>query len=159
MQKPTDAGFLVAKGRFESPSDTERKKLSMQRDEKLMSGVAPDDSHVIEMTRQIDWLGKTSRKEKMDLEKRHIQKLASAIFMSCTNNGYATVRAVGGRATYNALKAYGLANRFCKEKGIELCFDVELDKGNIGQLKDKGHVANVTAMLLKVKDFKNWVPK
>lgn len=89
-------------------------------------------------------------------EKQHIKKLARAIFMAMTNHGYATVRAVGRNATYNASKAIAITSGYCKPKGIDICFEVSFDEGNLGPMRSDHHVSTVTALLFTLKGFKNW---
>ena len=94
--------------------------------------------------------------ERKSLEKEHVKKLASAIFMSLRRHGYAKVRAVGPYANYNAVKALTIAMGYCAPKGIDLCFVPSFDEGNLGALRDEGHVETVTAILYSVKGFKEW---
>ena len=89
-------------------------------------------------------------------EKQHVKKLASAIFMAMTNHGYASIRAVGPFANYNALKAITIATGYCAPKGIDLCWSSSFDEGNLGDLRQSGHVNSVTAMLYTVKGYKEW---
>jgi stage V sporulation protein SpoVS len=95
-------------------------------------------------------------KEQKNKEKIHVKKLASAIFMACVNHGYATIRTVGPFASYNASRAIAIASGYCASKGIELCFNVHFDEGNIGQIRREGHVENVNALKYSVKGFKEW---
>jgi len=89
-------------------------------------------------------------------EKIHVKKLANAIFMALQNHGYADVRAVGRNATYNAVKALTIASGYCKPKNVDLVFQSSFDEGNLGVLRNKTHIQNVTAMLFSVKDWKRW---
>lgn len=89
-------------------------------------------------------------------EKKHVKKLASAIFMAMTNHGYANIRAVGPFANYNAIKAITIATGYCAPKGIELCWTSAFDEGNLGDLRQDGHVDTVTAMMYSVKGYKEW---
>jgi stage V sporulation protein SpoVS len=100
-----------------------------------------------------------SEKEQKDKEKIHVKKLASAIFMACTNHGYATIRTVGPFASYNASRAIAIASGYCALKGIELCFNVHFDEGNLGQIRQEGHVENVNALKYSVKGFREWSEK
>ena len=97
-----------------------------------------------------------SEEESKSAERLHVKKLASAIFMAMTNHGYATIRAVGPFANYNALKAITIATGYCAPKGIELCWTASFDEGNLGDLRQDGHVNTVTAMLFVVKGYKEW---
>ena len=97
-----------------------------------------------------------TEQEKKEKEKIHVKKLASAIFMACVNHGYATIRTVGPFASYNASRAIVIASGYCASKGIELCFNVHFDEGNLGQIRQEGHVENVNALKYSVKGFKEW---
>lgn len=97
--------------------------------------------------------------ERKRQEKVHIKKLARAIFMAMTNHGYATVRAVGRNATYNATKAIAITSGYCKPKGIDICFEVSFDEGNLGPIRDEKHVSTVTALVFTLKGFKQWQEK
>jgi len=94
--------------------------------------------------------------DRKSAEKHHVKKLASAVFMAMTNHGYASIRAVGPFANYNALKAITIATGYCAPKGIDLCWTSAFDEGNLGQLRQDGHVDTVTAMLYTVKGYKEW---
>ncbi len=94
--------------------------------------------------------------DRKNAEKKHVKKLASAIFMAMSNHGYATIRAVGPFANYNAVKAITIAMGYCAPKGIELCFVPSFDEGNLGSLRQEGHVDGVTAMVYSVKGYKEW---
>jgi len=98
-----------------------------------------------------------SENDLRDAERTHVKSLASAIFMAMQNCGYANIRAVGRNATYNAIKAIAIAKSYCAPKGIELCWDVSFDEGNLGALRNQSHVSTVTAMLFSLKGFKDWV--
>ena len=89
-------------------------------------------------------------------ERSHVKKLASAVFMALTNHGYATIRAVGPFANYNAVKAYIIATGYCAPKGIDLCFTVSFDEGNLGPRRKEGHVDNVVATVYSIKGYKDW---
>ena len=89
-------------------------------------------------------------------EKLHVKKLASAIFMALTNHGYANIRAIGPFANYNAIKAYIIATGYCISRGIDLCFTVSFDEGNIGPYRDNAHVDNVVATVYSIKGYKEW---
>ncbi len=97
-----------------------------------------------------------SEDDRRQKEKVHIKKLARAIFMAMTNHGYATVRAVGRNATYNASKAIAIAGGYCKPKGIDICFEISFDEGNLGPIRSEHHVSTVTALLFRLKGFKDW---
>ena len=94
--------------------------------------------------------------QRHELEKSHVHSLSSAIFMAMQNHGYANIRAVGRHSAYNAVKAICIATGNCKTKGIDLCFEVSFDEGNLGPIRNNNHVASVTAILFKVKGFKEW---
>ena len=94
--------------------------------------------------------------EKKNARTRHVKSLASAIFMAMSNHGYATIRAIGESASYNAVKAIAIASGHCKPKGIDLCFEVSFDEGNIGKLRKSDHVNSVTAIVFSLKGYKAW---
>lgn len=94
--------------------------------------------------------------ERKSAEKQHIKKLASAIFMAMTNHGYAIIRAVGPFANHNAVKALTVATGYCAPKGISLCWVSSFDEGNLGRLRQEGHVESVNATVYKVRDWKDW---
>lgn len=100
-----------------------------------------------------------TEEEKKKAERSHVKKLASAVFMALTNHGYATIRAVGPFANYNAVKAYIIATGYCAPKGIDLCFTVSFDEGNLGPRRDKNHVDNVVATVYSIKGYKEWAAK
>ena len=54
----------------------------------------------------------------------HVKSLANAIFKSMSHHGYATIRAIGEAASYNAIKSIAIASGLCKSQGIDLCFEV-----------------------------------
>ena len=97
-----------------------------------------------------------SESERKSAEKTHVKKLANAIFRAMTNHGYASIRAVGPFANYNALKAITISAGHCAPKGIELCWTSAFEEGNLGNLRQAGHVDTVTAMLYSVKGYKEW---
>jgi stage V sporulation protein SpoVS len=134
-EKESDPGFLVAKGKFNSQIE----KQGPQQ------GETPD----LFQRRVYD--------DQRALERAHVKNLASAIFMAMSNCGYANIRAVGRNATYNAIKAIAIAKSYCAPKGIELCWDVSFDEGNLGALRNKNHVSSVTAMLFSLKGYREWV--
>lgn len=133
-EKESDPGFLVAKGKFRSSIEEE----------------GPKDGETQES------YGRRVHEEQRNLERNHVKNLASAIFMAMSNCGYANIRAVGRNATYNAIKAIAVAKSYCAPKGIELCWDVSFDEGNLGALRNKNHVSTVTAMLFSLKGFREW---
>ena len=98
----------------------------------------------------------STEEEKQELRRKHIKKLASAIFMAMTNHGYATIRAVGPYANDNAVKALTIATGYCAPKGIELCWVSSESTGNLGRLRKVGHVDSVSATSYTVKDWKDW---
>lgn len=89
-------------------------------------------------------------------ERDHVKSLASAIFMAMTNHGYANIRSVGRNAAYNANKAIAIASGHCKIKGIDVCYEVVFDEGNLGPIRNNDHVKTVTALLFKLKGFREW---
>lgn len=155
-EKRLDPGFLVAKGRFRVLSEEQREKLSERRDTLIRD--TGDGAHpkVVALTRQIDVINKQIDKERRQAERDHVKQLASAIYMTMSKWGDARVRAVGRSATYNAVKSIAIASGHCKQKGIELCFDICFDEGNLGGLRGKGHVESVTAMLFNLADHRDW---
>lgn len=154
--KIKDPGFLVSKGRFIAISEQERNILFDERDNLLRAGQSGDSLEVVALTRNIGKLNKQVDEERRKLEKEHIKNLASAIFMAMSNHGYANIRAVGRNATYNAIKSITIASGYCKTKGIDVCFEVSFDEGNLGMLRNKHHVQSVTAMMFKLKGYKEW---
>ena len=89
-------------------------------------------------------------------EREHVKSLASAIFMAMTNHGYANIRSVGRNAAYNANKAIAIASGHCKVKGIDVCYEIVFDEGNLGPIRNNDHVKSVTALLFKLKGFREW---
>lgn len=154
--KPGDPGFLVAKGNFHSDREQDRSTLFNQRDDLLSTGKLGNDPQVVDLTREISALDAIISQDKEKLEQQHVKKLSTAIFMSLGNYGYATVRAIGPKAVYNTCKAIAIAADLCKAKEVKLCWEVGFDAGNIGQLRDKGHIQGVTAMLFQILGFKDW---
>lgn len=152
-----DPAFLVAKGRFFVPAEKDRDTLFELRDNLLRDGQPGDSLEVVELTRQIEVLNQEIEVAQHDAEKHHVKSLATAIFMALSNHGNAVIRAVGRNATYNAVKAITIASGYCKPKGIDMCFEVSFDEGNIGVLRNKGHVKSVTAMLFRLKGYHDWV--
>jgi len=94
--------------------------------------------------------------ERKSAERRHIRKLANAIFMAMRKYGYASIRSIGARAAYNAMRAVAEASRYCSPKGIELVWKVSYDEGNIGELRDTSHVRDVSALVIELRSFKDW---
>lgn len=94
--------------------------------------------------------------DRQELRRKHVKKLASAIFMAMTNHGYATIRAVGPFANDNAVKALTLATGYCASRGIELCWTSSESTGNLGRLRKEGHVDSVSATCYTIKDWKDW---
>lgn len=93
--------------------------------------------------------------EKMNQEKKHQKKLANAVFKSIINNGYANLRAVGSFAIANAVRAITLASIKSAKKGVVLYWDSVFEHGNLGPLRDSDHVKNVTAILFRLRFFKD----
>ena len=90
-----------------------------------------------------------------DQEKEHRSKLANAIYMSIMNHGYANVRAVGSNAIANAVRAVTSATERCSKKNIHLYWGSSVDKGNLGPLRQEGHVQDVTAYTFKLQHFED----
>ncbi len=154
--KKNDPGFLVSKGRFYSPHEESRSKLFHEREQLLLQGKAGDSIEVVGLTHQINDLESEIDRDRRHLEKDHVKNLASAIFMAMSNHGYANIRAVGRNANYNAIKAIAISEGYCKTKGIDVCFDVCFDEGNLGALRNQHHVQTVTAMMFRLKDYREW---
>lgn len=151
-----DPGFLVAKGRFVSRLESDRQQKFRDRDDLLRSGQSGESLEVVELTRLINDLDKQIDFDRKMMEKDHVKSLAGAIFMTMSDCGYANIRAVGRNASYNAVKAIAIATLNCQSRGIDLCFSVVFDEGNLGHLRKDGHVQNVTAILYKLKGYKDW---
>lgn len=154
--KGKDPGFLVAKGRFVSSHEDEKQKFFRERDDLLRDGKPGDSLEVVELTRKIDNLDKEIDNDRRVLEKEHVKSLASAIFMAMSRCGYAKVRAVGRNANYNAVKSIAIAGGYCKSRGIDVCFEVSFDEGNLGALRKQNHVQSVTAIMYSLKGYKEW---
>ena len=86
----------------------------------------------------------------------HVKGLATAIYKAMSHHGYATIRAIGESASYNAVKSIAIASGLCKPQGLDLCFEVSFDEGNIGSLRKPGHVEKVTAIVFSLKGYKEW---
>lgn len=84
-------------------------------------------------------------------ERQHVKSLASAIFMSLMNYGDTKIRSVGRSATYNSIKAVAIASGYCAAKEMEISWESGFEEGNIGELRQEGHVQNVTALMIKMK--------
>lgn len=93
--------------------------------------------------------------EKSKHEKNHRSKLSNAIFMSISNHGYATVRAIGTFAIANAVRSITVASERCRKKGIGLMWESVVDKGNLGPMRADGHVRDVTAYLFRIHEWKD----
>lgn len=156
IHKQSDPGFLVGRGKFVSPREEERSNIFRSRDQLLRDGQPGDSLEVINLTKEIDALDKIIDSDRRKMEREHVKSLASAIFMSMSHHGYATIRAVGRNANYNTIKSIAIARGYCHDKGIDLCFDVSFDEGNLGALKNKNHVENVTAIVYNLKGYKDW---
>lgn len=154
-QKP-DPGFLVAKGRFVSSYEATYDVLFKKRDNYLRQGAAGDSAEVVDLTRQMQDLDDQIDDDRKSMERDHVKNLASAIFMAMSRCGYANIRAVGRNANYNAVKSIAIAGGYCKTKGIDVCFEVSFDEGNLGELRNQHHVKSVTAILYKLKGYKEW---
>ncbi len=155
-EKSSDPGFLVAKGRFRVPAEKQRDKLSERRDALIRDTGDGAHPQVVALCRQIDVINKQIDHDRRHAERTHVKQLASAIYMTMSKWGDARIRAVGKAATYNAVKSIAIASGHCRQKGIELCFDVCFDEGNLGNLRGVGHVETVTAMLFNLTDHRNW---
>ncbi len=86
----------------------------------------------------------------------HVKGLATAIFKAMSHHGYATIRSIGEAASYNAVKSIAIASGSCKSQGLDLCFEVSFDEGNLGSLRKPGHVEKVTAIVFSLKGYKEW---
>lgn len=96
-----------------------------------------------------------SYEEKAKAKSEHINKLANTIIKVISKLGDVRVRAIGDRANSCAAEAIARATRKCqKESNIELLWKIELDVGNIGELRDPTHVQNVEAMQYQLSGFK-----
>lgn len=84
-------------------------------------------------------------------EKQHVKSLASAMFMSLMNYGETKVRTIGRSASYNAIKACAIASGYCYSKEMDISWESVFEEGDIGELKQEGHVTNVTALMIKMK--------
>jgi len=157
QNKKNDPGFLVAKGRFYSSYEESHSKLFQEREQLLVEGKAGDSIEVVDLTRKINELQSSINRDRRYLEKDHVKSLANAIFMAMSNNGYANIRAVGRNANYNAIKAIAISEGYCKTKGIDICFDICFDEGNLGELRSQHHVKTVTAMMFRLKNYREWV--
>ena len=76
--------------------------------------------------------------------------------MAMYNHGYASVRAIGDRAIANASWALAKAQGYCAVKGIEPCFTVHEDHGNLGPMRDKTHVQSVKCLTYELKGFREF---
>ncbi len=95
-----------------------------------------------------------SPEEKTKHEKDHRNKLSNAIFMSISNHGYATVRAIGTFAIANAVRSITVATERCQKKGIGLMWESVVDKGNLGPMRSENHVRDVTAYSFRIHEWK-----
>jgi len=98
--------------------------------------------------------GETKEKRESQ-EKSHRSKLANAIYMSIMNHGYANIRAVGSNAIANAVRSITSTTERCFKKNIYLYWGISVDKGNLGPLRQEGHVHNVTAYTFKLQHFED----
>lgn len=94
--------------------------------------------------------------ERRKANQQHVKKLAAAIFMAMSTTGSVTVRSVGQAASFNALKAIDKATHYCRNKGVDLVFQISSEEGNIGPLRKEHHVSNVRAMVFKLAAYKEW---
>lgn len=153
LQEKRDPGFLAAKGNFKSSLQENKELISRKRDHLLThQGFAGDSQEVIILTQEIHALEQQILQEQDILERKHIKKLAGAIFMAVSKHKYAHIRAIGDRAVYNAVRAYELAVGYCAKENIQILIkSIEKSEGNMGSLRSSYHVSNVTAYLFKVE--------
>lgn len=88
-------------------------------------------------------------------EKEHRDKLANAIYMAIKHHGYASVRAIGTRAIANAVRSITSASDKLRNQGVSLSWESIIEKGNLGPVREEGHVKNVSAYCFRVSDWKN----
>jgi len=86
-------------------------------------------------------------------EKEHISKLSDAIFMAINKHGYAQIRAIGARAIANAVRAITNVTERCKKRNVRLLWESVVEKGNLGPIRNEGHVSDVVAYLFTIKHF------
>lgn len=98
--------------------------------------------------------GRFSGSNKEELERDHRTKLANAIFMSISNHGYATVRAIGSLAIANAVRAITTTSERLRKKGINLMWETVVDKGNLGPMRSESHVNDVTAYVFRISNWR-----
>lgn len=89
--------------------------------------------------------------ERLEKEKDHRSKLANAVYMAMRNHGYATIRAIGTNAIANAVRSITMATERCHRKGISLSWESVVEKGNLGPIRSKNHVQDVTAYCFRIK--------
>jgi len=151
-QEQKDPGFLAAKGHFKVSLQTDQIEASRKRDDMLTrQHLAGDDPSVIGLTQQINDLEQQIHQEQELLERKHIKKLAGAIFMSVSKHKYANIRAIGDRAVYNAVRACEIASGYCNKEDITILVDIKKSEGNMGSLRSSRHVQNVTAYVFNIK--------
>lgn len=138
-----------------------------------ISRVLADDVQIVEESQQQGWQKNSfqtaesdpgflaakgkfrgNRQSRAIARDRHIYKLAGAIIQAMKNHGYAKIRAIGSDAKSNAVDAIQQASEECrKEKGIDLFWGVRKETGNIGSLRDDGHVPDVEATVFSLGTF------
>lgn len=97
-----------------------------------------------------------TEKDRKVAEKQHVKSLANAIFMALSKHGDVSIRTIGARASYNATKSIAIATGTCATKGIDLCFTMSFDEGDLGDLRGSGHVESVTALKFKLRGYNDW---
>ncbi len=152
QQEKKDPGFLAAKGNFKSALQGDKEAIFRKRDHLLTyKGLAGDSQEVVALTKELQILEQQVTQEQDVLERKHIKKLAGAIFMAISKHKYANIRAIGDRAVYNAVRAYEIASGYCLKENIQVFIkSIEKSEGNMGSLRNSYHVNNVTAYLFKV---------
>lgn len=155
----TENNFLVAKGGFHPEKETIKDEKWRERDRLIREHGDGAHPEVIALTQEISQLEREIHKEAKSMEKAHVKKLSSAIFMTIRNSKFVHIRCVGNRATYNAVKAIAIATGYCKAKGIDLYCQPSFDEGNIGKLQSSSHVGSVTAILFTLKGRKEGQPQ
>lgn len=160
QQEKKDPGFLAAKGNFKSMLQGDKEAIFRKRDHLLTNqGLAGDSPEVVALTKQLHDLEQQISQEQDTLERKHIKKLAGAIFMAVSKHKYANIRAIGDRAVYNAVRAYEIADGYCLKENLQIFIkSIEKSEGNMGSLRNSYHVSNVTAYLFKIETAKNNTP-
>ena len=95
-------------------------------------------------------------KDRQSQEKDHRSKLSNAIYMALSNHGYAHVRAIGTNAIANAVRAIASTSERCqKNGGVSLMWEIAVDKGNLGPVREENHVQDVIAYSFRIVFFEN----